>query len=83
MTAIELIKILQEFPENTKVLVEGYETGYDDIPSVDEIVVYYRDVDWWDGNYEETEYGKMFYPEMSKKIDAEAISAVVLRGKSR
>jgi hypothetical protein len=31
MTASELIKLLQEFPPDTKIVVRGYEDGYNDI----------------------------------------------------
>lgn len=31
MTAAELIATLEDLPPDTPVLVEGYETGYDDI----------------------------------------------------
>ncbi|WP_157680563.1 hypothetical protein [Marinobacter nauticus] len=43
MTAEELIEQLKELPPETPVLVEGYETGFDDIVELTmEQVVQYR-----------------------------------------
>lgn len=52
MTAEELIAQLQELPPETPVLVEGYETGFDDIVELTpEQVVRYRHAQEWDGEY--------------------------------
>ncbi|WP_072676953.1 hypothetical protein [Marinobacter nauticus] len=53
MTAEELIAQLQKLPPETPVLVEGYETGFDEIVELtpDE-VVRYRHAQEWDGEYQ-------------------------------
>ncbi len=53
MTAEELITQLQKLPPGTPVLVEGYETGFDDIVElIPEQVVRYRHAPEWDGEYQ-------------------------------
>ena len=51
MTAEELIAQLQKLPPETPVLVEGYETGFDEIVELtpDEVVGY-RHAQEWDGD---------------------------------
>ena len=53
MTAEELITQLQKLPPETPVLVEGYETGFDEIVElIPEEVVRYRHTQEWDGEYQ-------------------------------
>ena len=53
MTAEELIEHLKLLPPETPVLVEGYETGFDDIVElISEQVVRYRHAQEWDGEYQ-------------------------------
>lgn len=53
MTAEELIEHLKLLPPETPVLVEGYETGFDDIVELtSEQVVRYRHAQEWDGEYQ-------------------------------
>jgi hypothetical protein len=53
MTAEELIAQLEKLPPETPVLVEGYETGFDDIVELTpEQVVRYRHAQEWDGEYQ-------------------------------
>jgi len=53
MTTQELIERLKEFPPETPVLVEGYETGFDDIAEMKPCeVVRYRHAQEWDGEYQ-------------------------------
>ncbi|MBN8241146.1 hypothetical protein JF541_18475 [Marinobacter hydrocarbonoclasticus] len=53
MTAEELIARLEALPPDTPVLVEGYETGFDDIVELTpERVVRYRKAQEWDGEYQ-------------------------------
>lgn len=53
MTVEELIKHLEILPSETQVLVEGYETGYDDIVALKSIeVIRYRNAQEWDGEYQ-------------------------------
>jgi len=81
MKVIELIKILQEFPETTKVLIEGYETGYDEITSVEEKVVYPKEKKdrWWNGYYQDSNVDKILGPEEKVKyIDETSISVIAL-----
>ncbi|MCL7942958.1 hypothetical protein [Marinobacter sp. ATCH36] len=52
MTADELIQRLKTLPPESTVLVEGYETGYDDIVDLKPMeVVRYRKAQEWDGEY--------------------------------
>ncbi|KPP97214.1 hypothetical protein [Marinobacter sp. HL-58] len=52
MTAVELIERLKSLPPESTVLVEGYETGYDDIVDLKTLdVVRYRKAQEWDGEY--------------------------------
>jgi hypothetical protein len=53
MTADELIKQLQKLPPDTPVLVEGYETGFDDIVELRSVQVFrFRKAAEWDGEYQ-------------------------------
>lgn len=53
MTAEELIAQLRKLPPEAPVLVEGYETGFDDIVELSpEQVVRYRHAQEWDGEYQ-------------------------------
>jgi len=53
MTAEELMAQLKELPPETPVLVEGYETGYDDIVELRPLEVFrYRNAQEWDGEYQ-------------------------------
>lgn len=53
MTKQELIERLKEFPPETPVLVEGYETGFDDLIEIKPSeVVRYRHAQEWDGEYQ-------------------------------
>ena len=53
MTAEELIEHLKLLPPETPVLVEGYETGFDDIVELTSAqVVRYRHAQEWDGEYQ-------------------------------
>ena len=54
MTAEELIEQLKLLSPETPVLVEGYETGFDDIVEfTSEQVVRYRHAQEWDGEYQQ------------------------------
>lgn len=53
MTVQELIEQLKALPPETPVLVEGYETGYDDIVNLKPQEVFrYRNAQEWDGEYQ-------------------------------
>ena len=53
MTTQELIDRLKEFPPETPVLVEGYETGFNDIVEIKPFeIVRYRHAQEWDGEYQ-------------------------------
>lgn len=53
MTAEELIKRLKSLPPETPVLVEGYETGYDEIINLTtQEVIRYRNAQEWDGEFQ-------------------------------
>jgi len=73
MTAQELIEHLKALPPETPVLVEGYETGFDDIVEVKPCeVVHYRHAQGWDGEYQADD---SFAGEQKTK------SAVILTGR--
>ena len=54
MTVKELIRILQKYPQGMRVVVNGYETGFDDLEarlvSVREIRLNAGE-EWWDGQH--------------------------------
>lgn len=56
MTVKELIEILSKFSPDEKIVVSGYEDGFDDIVSVDkELIVANPDHANWEGFYREAE----------------------------
>ncbi len=58
MTAAELIALLSAHPADMQVLVEGYETGFDVIHSVEQKnVERYRHAQEWDGEFMESKQG--------------------------
>lgn len=74
MTAEELIEQLQKLPPETPVLVEGYETGFDDIVELSpEQVVRYRRAQDWDGEYQALD--------RFSHTEIERLSAVVIHGR--
>jgi hypothetical protein len=65
MTVNELIRTLQNYPGDTRVLTLGYEAGYDDI-RVDtrNIIFDYNEKDtWYFGPHECAKYATMGQPE--------------------
>ena len=58
MTIEELMRILQTYPQNLRVVVDGYEEGYDDLDagliSVQEIRLDAGEV-WWEGQHRDVE----------------------------
>ena len=68
MTAQELIQLLQALPPHTKIVVRGYEDGYNDILRLNEVEIKPKaDAEWYDGEYIDTN-------------DAEATLAIDLFG---
>jgi hypothetical protein len=56
MTARELIKALGKFPPETRVVVAGYEAGYNDISKIDEIRLQPdANAEWWYGQHDKAE----------------------------
>ena len=55
MTIAELIEKLQEYPQDTRVVVRGYEGGLDDVRELEEIEIYLNCnmSTWYYGNHEE------------------------------
>lgn len=72
MTIAELIKELQKYPQDTRVVISGYEGGVDDIDWVDETEIYlnYNTVRWC-GKHEEVQY--------ARPKDCEKVPAVYLK----
>lgn len=53
MTVSELIASLQSYPPDTRVVVLGYETGYDDVTEVRGIyIVPEENPAWYNGRYD-------------------------------
>jgi hypothetical protein len=56
MTIKELIDQLEAYPPGTRVVVRGYENGYND---VDKLVLrkihLHKKAQWWDGRYSDSE----------------------------
>lgn len=74
MTAAELIATLEDLPPDTPVLVEGYETGYDDIAGLKSLkVIRYRNAQEWDGEYQASE--------KFSNTGKDAVSAVLILGR--
>jgi len=68
MTALELIQLLQTLPPHTKIVVRGYEDGYNDILKFNEVKIKPKaDAVWYYGEYVDTN-------------DSEAILAIDLFG---
>jgi len=72
MTIAELIKELEKYPQDTRVVVSGYEGGLNDINWVDETEIYlnYNTVEWY-GKHEKVEY--------ARPKDCEKVPAVYLK----
>ena len=74
VTVEELIAQLQALPPGTPVLVEGYETGFDDIVELaEQHVAQYRNAQEWDGEYQALD--------RFTKPERVALKAVVIRGR--
>ena len=71
MTIKELIEKLQSFQEDTKIVVAGYEGGFNDVSTIHEIKIK-EDVnkEWFYGAHEESD-------------DGEGICAVSLMGENK
>lgn len=55
MTASELIKFLQQVHPDTKIVVRGYEDGYNDIQKLRKIRIKYDpDAEWYYGVYSDS-----------------------------
>ena len=56
MTAQELIQQLQTLPPTTKVVVRGYEDGYNDILKLKPVKIKPKpDARWYDGEFENSD----------------------------
>lgn len=55
MIIAELIKELEQYPQDTRVVIRGYEGGMDDVDEVEltEIYLNYNAGTWYYGNHEE------------------------------
>jgi hypothetical protein len=52
MTASELIRKLNDLPPETKIVVRGYENGYNDIITLRKLTITVnKENKWWDGEY--------------------------------
>jgi len=71
MTANELIQQLQHLPPDTKILVRGYEGGYNDVQVIRQRrVMPDPDTEWYYGKYADSE-------------DKDATDAIELYGKNK
>ena len=53
MNIEELIRQLQHYPMTMRVIVDGYESGFDDISAIEEIIIKpVINPEWWNGAYE-------------------------------
>ncbi|MDO8930525.1 MAG: hypothetical protein Q7J86_02175 [Bacteroidota bacterium] len=56
MTVTELIVRLNQAPPNAKVIVRGYENGYNDVLELRSLSVKQNpEANWYDGEYEKSE----------------------------
>ncbi len=55
MIIAEFIEKLQDYPQDTRVVVRGYEGGFDDVGELEEIEIYLNCFmnTWYYGNHEE------------------------------
>jgi len=68
MTASELIRKLNDLPPETKIVVRGYENGYNDIIMLRKLTITVnKERMWWDGEFIDSN-------------EAQAVSAVELFG---
>ncbi|MCX6277338.1 MAG: hypothetical protein NT004_04480 [Bacteroidetes bacterium] len=71
MIVRELINHLQNLPPDTKVVVRGYEVGYNDILQLKKVKIKPKvDAHWYDGEFEDS-------------ADADAIDAIDLFGENQ
>ena len=71
MTAQELIIHLQNLPPETKVVIRGYEDGYNDILQLKKVKIKPKvDAYWFDGEFEDSN-------------DADALDAIDLFGENK
>ena len=56
MTVEEIINILKEYPPDMRVLVDWYESGYDNPDKIEVVEVYDRGKGGYSGEYESTDY---------------------------
>jgi hypothetical protein len=62
MTVKELKEILNRYQDDTKVLVDGYEDGYNEIDDVSfETVVPNTNPSWYEGKYSHERYWKGYH----------------------
>jgi len=56
MTVTELMERLQKYPQEARVIVQGYEDGFDDISMIEEVTIRpFPDLRWYYGKYEKTD----------------------------
>lgn len=54
MTVSELISALQKYPPDARVVVLGYESGYDDITLIKQVAILPEDTpSWFNGRYDD------------------------------
>lgn len=71
MTANELIQHLQQLPPDTRIVIRGYEDGYNDILQLKPVKIKPKEnADWYDGEYTDS-------------TDADAIDAIDLFGENK
>jgi hypothetical protein len=51
VTVAELIAELEAYPPGTRVLVDGYESGYDEPELRDRLVRHFPRNAWWNGDW--------------------------------
>jgi len=71
MTAAELIQQLRTYPPDTKIVIRGYEDGYNDILELRSVRIKPNEnSNWYDGEYEDSK-------------DADAIDAIDIFGENK
>ncbi len=59
MTIAELMAVLAQYPPELRVLVESYESGYDEVQRLDRrICVQQSARPWWEGPWQEAPSGE-------------------------
>jgi hypothetical protein len=74
MIVSELIEYLNELPQDNLVLVNGYESGYNELERIaEEAVVKRIGNGYWDGDYEDSSWSRKYKTHEFEDVDIQAV----------